>query len=438
MKLPPKETLREAISGKRDWAIKTLAELVRYPTVLGQEADGQRYIAGVFDRLGYTTRIEPIQVERIRNLPGFSPGDWTLEGKENVVAIHDPQTTGGRSLTFNGHIDVVSPEPSKLWSRDPFTPHVAEVDGETWMYGRGAGDMKGGTISYLWALAALQDLGLEPAAKVICQSPVEEECSGNGTLAILERGYRSDACVIPEPFAETILTQQLGVLWFQVRVLGKTQHVLGAGRGINAIEKSWPIILALRALEAELNQPEQIPAIYREVDHPLNLNVGIINGGDWASTVAGECVTRFRLGLFPGEKVPALMRKIEQRVAAAAAAEPWLKTNPPRVEYVGFQAEGASFDLGSDFGHSLQGAHQHWRGQLPTELKATCTTDARFYSLYYNTPATCYGPVAEDIHGADERVSIDSMQRVAEVFTTLITDWCGLKKRTYSGTELSK
>lgn len=429
MNLPPTETVRQALQSRRDWAVGTLADLVRCPTVLGREAEGQHCLAGVFDSLGFSTRVEPIRLERIRNLPGFSPVEWTLEGKENVVAVHDPGVSEGRSLAFNGHIDVVSPEPVKLWSHDPFAPHVAEVDGQTWMYGRGAGDMKGGTVSYLWALAALQELGLEPAAKVICQSPVEEECTGNGALAILERGYRSDACVIPEPFAETILTHQLGVLWFQVRVLGKTQHVLGAGRGVNAIEKSWLIIRAMRALEEELNRQERIPEAYRDVEHPLNLNVGIIQGGDWASTVAGECVTRFRLGLFPGEKCAELMRTIEQRVAAAAAADPWLQENPPRVEYVGFQAEGSSFDIHGDFGCSLQGAHQHWRGQPAAAYKATCTTDARFYSLYYDTPATCYGPLAEAIHGADERVSIDSMQRVAEVFTALIANWCGVRKR---------
>jgi len=427
--LPPTETIRQALQDRRDWAIRTLADLVRCPTVLGREADGQRYLAGVFDRLGYATRIEPIRLERIRSLPGFSPVDWTLEGKENLVAVHDPGGSEGRSLAFNGHIDVVSPEPVKLWSRDPFDPHVAEVEGETWMYGRGAGDMKGGTISYLWALAALQELGLEPASKVICQSPVEEECTGNGTLALLERGYLTDACVIPEPFAESILTHQLGVLWFQVRVLGKTQHVLGASRGVNAIEKSWPIIQTLRALEEELNGQDKIPDSYRDIEHPLNLNVGTIKGGDWASTVAGECVTRFRLGLFPSQRCAELMRTLEERVAEIAAADPWLQENPPRVEYVGFQAEGASFDIDSDFGRSLQGAHEHWRGRPAADYKATCTTDARFYALYYDTPATCYGPLAEDIHGADERVSIDSMQRVAEVFTSLIANWCGVRKR---------
>lgn len=317
----------------------------------------------------------------------------------------------------------------QLWSRNPFDAAVVNDNGETWIYGRGAGDMKGGTMCYLWALQALREAGFEPASKVILQSPIEEECTGNGALALLAAGYTADACIIPEPFNETVLCTQIGVIWFQVRVLGKTTHVLSTGQGVNAIEKSWVIIQALRELERDTNKPELIPDPYQGMQNPINLNVGVIDGGDWASTVAGECVTRFRFGLFPGESLPDLKARIEKRVAEAAAADPWLKGFPPTVEYIGFQAEGCGFDDGGAFGKSLNDAHRLWRGDAPQKLHATCTTDVRHFNLYYNIPATCYGPRAENIHGVDERVSLDSMKRVTEVMTSLIIDWCGIRKR---------
>jgi len=389
-------------------------------------------VAGLLDAMGYTVKVEPIVLERIRDLPGFSPVDWRLDGKVNVVGIHDPGPAAGRSLALNGHIDVVSPEPVDAWTTPPYEPRVVadEQDGETWMYGRGAGDMKGGTVAGLWALAALQDMGLEPASRVLLQSPVEEECTGNGTLALLERGYLADACIIPEPFAETLLVRQVGVMWFEVRIVGRTTHVLGAGRGINAIEKSWLIIRALRELEEELNRPEAIPAGYADVEHPLNLNVGIIRGGDWASTVAGECTTRFRIGLLPGQDLAALRAAIEQRVAQAAADDPWLREYPPTVRYVGFQAEGCEFDPDSDLGRTLVEQHRAWRDAEPDRLACTATTDIRFFNLYQGIPATCYGPRAERIHGPDEKVSLESVQRVAEVLASVVTDWCGIRKRT--------
>src|SRR5690606_10263631 len=148
-------------------------------------------------------------------------------------------------------------------------------------------DMKGGSMCFIWALAAMRDLGIEPASRVVCQSVLEEECTGNGALAACDGGFLGDACLIPEPFNQTILRRQVGVVWFQIRVLGLTTHVLGAGRGVNAIEKSWTFIRALRALEEETNAPDRIPPGYQGIEHPINLNVGVITGGDWASTVAG-------------------------------------------------------------------------------------------------------------------------------------------------------
>ncbi len=431
MNIPDISEIQHAIASRRDWAVNALGDWVRHGSVLGSEASAQDYIADVYASLGLESRKVPVEIDRIKDLPGFSPVDWSYEGRDNVVGIHNPSGQGGRTLVFNGHVDVVSPEPSELWTSPPFEPRIVEneQDGETWMYGRGAADMKGGSICTLWALAALQDMGFEPASQVICQSPTEEECTGNGTLALLAGGYTGDACIIPEPFGETYLRCQAGVMWFQMRILGKTAHVLSAEQGVNAIEKSWVIIGALRKLEAEINRPERFPDLYAGVDHPINLNVGIIRGGDWASTVAGECVTHFRLGIFPGEKPEDVRREVEACVASAAASDPWLKDFPPTIEYIGFQAEGCEFDVESDLGQTLSRAHQNWRRKPPEAMVCKATTDIRYFNLYYNTPATCYGPKSENIHGIDEKVSLDSMQRVSEVLTSFTMDWCGVRKR---------
>ena len=101
----------------------------------------------------------------------------------------------GRSLILNGHIDVVPTGPLDLWTNPPFAPRVENG----WLYGRGSGDMKAGLIAGLAAFDALDRLGYRPAADVYLQSVVEEECTGNGALACLQRGYRADAAIIPEP-----------------------------------------------------------------------------------------------------------------------------------------------------------------------------------------------------------------------------------------------
>src|SRR6202022_1185836 len=155
----------------------------------------------------------------------------------------------GHSLILNGHIDVVSPEPASLWSSPPFSPRR---DGE-WLYGRGAGDMKAGLAAIVGAVRALQRLGLAPGAPVELQSVVEEECTGNGALACVLAGSIADAAIVTEPTGGAVWTSQVGVLWFQVRVIGRPAHAGEAPSGHNAIEATFAVIQALRALEAELN-----------------------------------------------------------------------------------------------------------------------------------------------------------------------------------------
>jgi acetylornithine deacetylase len=56
--------------------------------------------------------------------------------------------------------------------------------------------MKSGLVAYCLAYEALRDLGFAPAAPVMFQSVIEEECTGNGALACIARGYQADAAII--------------------------------------------------------------------------------------------------------------------------------------------------------------------------------------------------------------------------------------------------
>ncbi|MEQ8393398.1 MAG: M20/M25/M40 family metallo-hydrolase, partial [Thalassospira sp.] len=167
--------LRKAVSDRRSKAVDDLCALVRHDSLLGNEASAQNWIADRFAQMGLDVERVAIDINALRDQPGFSPPVIDgYDGRENIVGLHRPKSPTGRSLILNGHMDVVPTGPADKWRHGPFTPHV---DGD-WLYGRGAGDMKAGIISYCHALQALHDLGLEPAAPVILQSVVEEECTG--------------------------------------------------------------------------------------------------------------------------------------------------------------------------------------------------------------------------------------------------------------------
>ena len=65
-------------------------------------------------------------------------------------------------------------------------------------------------------------------------------------------------------------------------------------------------------------------------------------------------------------------------------------------------------------------------GSAPPLFASTATTDARSFQLYGDTPAVCFGPVAEREHGVDERVHVPSVTPTAQAIALFIGDWCGV------------
>ena len=121
------------------------------------------------------------------------------------------------------------------------------------MYGRGAGDMKSGTIGALFALDAIKAAGLTPTARIHFQSVIEEESTGVGALSTLQRGYRADCCFIPEPTDGQLVRAQVGVIWFRLRCAAIPCMSFDAGSGSNAIKAAYHLIQALEGLEEEWN-----------------------------------------------------------------------------------------------------------------------------------------------------------------------------------------
>ncbi|WP_316858943.1 ArgE/DapE family deacylase [uncultured Cohaesibacter sp.] len=412
-----------------DSQLDFLSELVSYPSTRGNEQLAQNFMARELSDRGLVVDRWKIDVKDICDLPGFSPVIGNYEEAINVVGSHRSQSAKGRSLILNGHIDVVPAGPLDMWDKPPFAP---SIDGDT-MYGRGAGDMKAGLVANLFALEALKACGFAPAADLFFQSVVEEECTGNGALACLKRGYKADAALIPEPFSETLVSAQTGVIWFQVHLQGLPTHVAYAGDGANAIEAAVPLIEALHKLEARWNAPAHRHADFAHHDHALNLNIGKIVGGDWASSVPAWCVFDVRMGTFPGQDMAEARAEIEQTLYQAAEENAFLRANKPKIIYHGFMAEGyALSDDKSEAARSaiktLEGAHETVNGTTLDQMAITCTTDSRFFGLYADTPALVYGPKAEAIHGFNESVCLESVNRITKATALFIANWCGLEK----------
>ncbi|MGF3022411.1 ArgE/DapE family deacylase [Methylobacterium aquaticum] len=395
--------------------------LMRFPSTRGEEQAIQDFVFRTFRDRGYAMDRFAMDRAEIEAHPGgarFSP-----EHSEApiVVGIHRPREESGRSLILQAHVDVVPPGPADLWTHPPFAP-VVEGD---WLYGRGGADMKAGHAANLFALDALRRIGLQPAATVTLQSVVEEESTGNGALMTHLRGYRADAVLIPEPEEEMLVRANTGVLWFRVEVRGRPVHVREMGTGANAIDAAYRVIGALRALEERWNADKAGRPHFEDEAHPINLNIGRIEGGDWASSVPAWCRIDCRIALYPGTSAAEAAREIEAAVAAFARDDAFLSNSPPRVTFHGFFAEGYVLEEGSEAEAVLGRAHEAATG---TALKSFMTAgylDTRVHALYDRVPALCYGPKSENIHGFDERVSLASLKRITTAMALFVAEWCG-------------
>lgn len=422
------QAIKHAVENRFEEQVEFLRVLTSHASTRGQEQSAQQYMADALSERRLKTDVWNIEVKDIEHLPGFSPVIGQYDDAVNVVGIHRSEAQSGRSLILNGHIDVVPAGPLNMWKQPPFEPYCE--DG--WMMGRGVGDMKAGLVANLFALDALSSLGFQPAADVYFQSVVEEECTGNGALACLQRGYRADAALIPEPFNEQLISAQIGVIWFQVQLKGMPVHVLEAASGSNAIEAAIPLISALRDLEKTWNEDQDRHPLYAHVEHPLNLNIGKIEGGDWGSSVPAWCCFDARLAIYPGQDIGLAQERIEACIKDAVTTDSFLSQNPPEIIYHGFLAEGYALaehkKPEADLAIScLERAHQAVTGTDLKQFPVTATTDARFFGLYADIPALVYGPTAENIHGFNERVSLESMRNVTQSIALFIADWCGLE-----------
>ena len=190
-----RDAILQSVDAAFEAQLQFTVALVRFPSTRGQEGTCQDFLFEAYRARGYSVDRWRIEADDIAHHPGFSPIAHDYDQAINVVATHRPRQQVGRSLILNGHVDVVPTGPKTLWDAPPFEPH-REGD---WLYGRGAGDMKAGLAANLFALDALARAGFQPAAPVYVQSVTEEECTGNGALSALVRGYQADAAIIREP-----------------------------------------------------------------------------------------------------------------------------------------------------------------------------------------------------------------------------------------------
>ena len=399
----------------RDALVRTLSDLVAVPSVGGSDDEGriQHVLAERLGDLGLGVDLWPLDLPALRAGDAYPGEEVERTAGWGLVAVSHPGEDVG--LVLSGHVDVVPPGDLDAWSGAPFDPVVSGGR----LLGRGACDMKGGVAAILAAAAALgPDVRSVPPFAV--HGTIGEEDGGLGAYATLERGHTGRACVIPEPTNLRLVTANAGSLTFRLEVPGVATHGSTAYAGVSAIDAYLPLHAALASLAERRNRVREPLLDHLPVPYPLS--VGRLRAGDWASSVPDLLVAEGRYGLRVEEDPATARAELEEAVAQAAAAHPFLRDHPPVVTWPGGRFAGGHLPAGHPFGRQVARAHARVTGDEPPELGAPWGSDLRQYAAA-GVPTLHYGPGDVRLaHGPDESVGLDEVAATAEVFVALLRE----------------
>ncbi len=419
--------IARAVIAGRDDAVRLLQDFVRVPSVTGEEGAMAAVAAAAFAETGLVVEQVSATPELIAPYRDHVGDETRFANRPNVVGIRRGGTPGGgsgggRSILLNAHIDTVENGDRATWTHDPLG---GEVIGDR-LYGRGSCDMKGGLVTHLAALAALDALGIRLKGDVYVAATVGEEDGGVGALTVVLAGYRADAALITEPTRLALVPAQGGSLVCRITVPGSAAHACVRDEGVSAFEEFLPIFNDLLALERERNAAIDHP-LYRHIANKIPINFGVVRAGNWASTVPESLIAEGRIGLIPGEEVEPFREFIRERVMAVAARSPWLREHPPTLEWFGGQFAPSEVPVDVPICRAVIAAHQRATGTPPAVEGVTYGADMRLFARIGNIPCVMYG--AGDVnhaHRADEHISIPDLLTATATIAHLLIEWCGV------------
>jgi acetylornithine deacetylase len=411
-----------AVADRQADVIAFLQQLIRIESVTGHEGTIQDYLASELAKTGLVVdQFEP-DLTALRAHPAFVPVEGlTFAGRPNVIATCRG-TGGGRSLLFNGHVDTIPIEPADAWSQNPLSG--ALVDDR--VYGRGAADMKGGLAAMTMALLILRDAGLRPKGDVILEYVVDEELTGYGTLAAVQRGYAAEAGISLETSGLCIQPACIGRLWFTVTVKGLAVGIARHWEGVSAIDKGIKIVQAIKDLE-QIRWATLRHHLYPDHRAALPCVVCMFDAGTFPSAVPDAAVLRGSLGVMPQEAVPDVERQVREQVQRAAVSDAWLREHPPVLEFKEVGADGAEIPADHPIIETLAAGYRAVCHEEPVLSGRTGGADTRYLIKYGKTPTVIFGPGrTSEMHAVDEFVLIANLVRATQILALAIADWCGI------------
>jgi acetylornithine deacetylase len=400
----------------RDRLVDDLQTLVRIVSVTGSEEIVADWAAGALQELGLSVEVVRPDLAELRTDPAW-PGEEMPRATLPVVVGRAGQGPG-RRLILSGHLDVVPPGDPATWTTDPW---AAEIRDDR-LYGRGACDMKGGVAAILAAVRSLATDGSldRLGGELLVVLVPSEEDGGQGTLAAIRSGANGGMAVITEPSRLDIVVGHAGAITFRLTVPGRAAHASQRREGVSALDKLFLLTRALEADETRRNEAETDP-LMTALGLPYPTIIGIVEGGEWASTVLDRVVAYGRYGVRLGQTPADAEADLRAAIAAACAADDFLAEHPATVEITGGRFGSARVPADHDLPVGLADVAESVMGRRPALLGEPYGADMQMFITHGDTPCVIFGPGDVRIaHSADEFVPIDEVETCARVLAAWV------------------
>tara|TARA_R110000868_G_scaffold73117_16_gene212461 strand:+ start:1987 stop:3171 length:1185 start_codon:yes stop_codon:yes gene_type:complete len=380
-------------------AVKILQDLIKCPSITPAEGGALSVLQ---------TLLEPAGFDVFR--PRFE--DANSPAVENLYASLG---SNGPHFVFAGHTDVVPPGSLSDWSHDPFEGNIENGI----LYGRGAVDMKGGIACF--AAAALGYLADHPDFKGRISFLItgdEEGPAVNGTVKLLQwcadKGVVFDHCIVGEPTNPSVLGDAIkvgrrGSISARLTVNGVQGHVAYPHLSDNPVRSITGLLAAL--MEPALDSGNQR-------FQPTNLEITSIDAGNETSNVTPASISALFNVRFNDEWTPqSIAAELRSRLDQAVSDNRFRSADKAPIsydlEFIGNLSD--SFLTRSDtLIDALSGAVHAVTGRKPELSTGGGTSDARFIKDY--CPVVEFGLVGQTMHQVDERIAIDDLSALSQIY----------------------
>jgi len=400
----------------RERLVADLTALVRLPSITGSEEGIATWAAGALRDLGLAVETVSPDPAAVRADPAW-PGEEMTRTALPVV-VGRAGSAGGRRIILSGHLDVVPPGDPATWTVDPWGADIRDDA----LYGRGACDMKGGVASILAAVRALGaagDLDRLDGELVVAFVPSEED-GGQGTLAAIRAGVTGDLAIITEPSNLDVVVAHAGAITFRLTVPGRAAHASQRREGVSALDNLFVLSQALAADETRRNEAETDP-LMTALGLPYPTIIGIVAGGEWASTVLDRVTADGRYGVRLGQSAAEAESELRAAIDAACAADPFLRAHPATVEITGGRFGSARVPSDHPLPVGLAETVEAVTGRRPTMLGEAYGADMQMFVNVGATPCVIFGPGDVRVaHSADEHVPLGEVVDCARVLAAWI------------------